>query len=57
MDEQLPVGLDDLTAQWFSQALDRHVTDATVVDRSSGTTGRARASRCAVSRAFRQPCS
>jgi Phosphotransferase enzyme family len=42
MDERLPVGLEDLTAQWFSQALDRHVTDATVVDRSSGTTGRAR---------------
>ena len=38
----LPVEVDDLTAQWFSDVLDREVTDATVLDRSSGTTGRAR---------------
>ncbi len=38
----LPVEVDDLTAQWFSDVLDREVTDATVIDRSSGTTGRAR---------------
>jgi Phosphotransferase enzyme family len=34
--------VDDLDAQWFSRVLDAHVTEATVVDRSSGTTGRAR---------------
>ncbi|HZR13268.1 MAG TPA: phosphotransferase [Acidimicrobiia bacterium] len=38
----LPVDVDDLTAAWFSQVLERDVTDATVVDASSGTTGRAR---------------
>jgi hypothetical protein len=38
----LPVDVDELTPQWFSAVLQRDVTDATVVDRSSGTTGRAR---------------
>jgi aminoglycoside phosphotransferase (APT) family kinase protein len=38
---ELPVEVDDLTPAWFSEVLDRTVTDATVVDRSSGTTGRA----------------
>jgi len=39
---KFPVEVDDLDAQWFSRVLDGHVTEATVVDRSSGTTGRAR---------------
>jgi len=39
---QLPKEVEDLDAQWFSQALGQEVTEATVVDRSSGTTGRAR---------------
>ena len=38
----LPTEIEDLTADWFSKALTREVTEATVVDRSSGTTGRAR---------------
>ena len=38
----LPVDLDELTAAWFSRVLERDVTEATVFDRSSGTTGRAR---------------
>ncbi|HEY3831163.1 MAG TPA: aminoglycoside phosphotransferase family protein [Acidimicrobiia bacterium] len=37
----IPNEVDELTAAWFSDALGRHVTDATVVDRSTGTTGRA----------------
>ena len=39
---RLPVEVDDLTPTWFSSVLEREVTAATVVDRSSGTTGRAR---------------
>jgi Phosphotransferase enzyme family len=38
----LPIEVDDLTADWFSQVLDREVTEVTVLDRSTGTTGRAR---------------
>ena len=38
----LPVEVDDLRARWFSDALQREVTQATVIDRSTGTTGRAR---------------
>jgi aminoglycoside phosphotransferase (APT) family kinase protein len=38
----LPVDVDDLTPEWFSQALRREVTHATILDRSTGTTGRAR---------------
>ncbi|GMU78494.1 MAG: phosphotransferase [Acidimicrobiia bacterium] len=38
----LPALVDELTATWFSTVLGHEVTDATVVDRSSGTTGRAR---------------
>ena len=38
----IPVETDELSPQWFSSVLGRHVTEATVVDRSSGTTGRAR---------------
>ena len=37
----LPVELDELSAPWFASVLGRDVTDATVIDRSSGTTGRA----------------
>lgn len=39
---KLPTEVDDLDAAWFSHVLDGDVTEATVVDRSSGTTGRAR---------------
>jgi hypothetical protein len=38
----LPVDVEDLTAEWFSRALDREITEATVAERTSGTTGRAR---------------
>jgi hypothetical protein len=38
----LPVEVDDLTAHWFSDVFDREVAEVTVIDRSSGTTGRAR---------------
>ena len=38
----LPRDVDDLTAAWFAEALDLDVTDVTVLDRHSGTTGRAR---------------
>jgi hypothetical protein len=38
----IPKDVDDLTAAWFSAALGRDVTEATVIERSSGTTGRAR---------------
>ena len=41
-DPRLPETVDDLTATWFARVLGREVTVATVVDRSSGTTGRAR---------------
>ena len=40
----LPVEVDELTAHWFSKVFDREVADATVIARSSGTTGRARVS-------------
>ncbi len=39
---KLPTEIEHLTAGWFSEVLGRDVADATVVDRSSGTTGRAR---------------
>jgi hypothetical protein len=38
----LPLDVADLTADWFASALGRDVTGAEVLDRSSGTTGRAR---------------
>ncbi len=37
----LPLDVDDLTAEWFGTALQRDVQTADVLDRSSGTTGRA----------------
>ena len=37
----LPLDVDDLTASWFSAVLERQVDHAEVLDRSSGTTGRA----------------
>ena len=37
----LPLDVEDLTAAWFAEALGRDVTGATLLDRSSGTTGRA----------------
>jgi Phosphotransferase enzyme family len=37
----LPLTVEDLTATWFSTAFGHEVADATVLDRSSGTTGRA----------------
>jgi hypothetical protein len=37
----LPLDVADLTAAWFSTALERNVDRAEVLDRSSGTTGRA----------------
>src|SRR5438876_500476 len=38
---QLPVEVDDLTPAWMSDAMDTDVTSVTVLDRHSGTTGRA----------------
>ena len=38
----IPVEVGELTSDWFSLVLARDVTDATVLDQSSGTTGRAR---------------
>jgi hypothetical protein len=38
----LPVDVQDLTAAWFSSVLGHDVTSVEVLDRSSGTTGRAR---------------
>jgi Phosphotransferase enzyme family len=38
---ELPVDVDDLTAEWMSDAMDTDVTSVTVLDRHSGTTGRA----------------
>jgi hypothetical protein len=38
----LPTEVEHLTAGWFSEVLGREVTEAAVLDRSSGTTGRAR---------------
>src|SRR6185369_16885436 len=37
----LPVEVDDLTPEWMSDAMDTDVTSVTVLDRHSGTTGRA----------------
>lgn len=38
----IPAQVDELTAEWFSQALDCHVDAVEIVDAHSGTTGRAR---------------
>jgi aminoglycoside phosphotransferase (APT) family kinase protein len=38
---QLPVDVDELTPEWMSDAMDTDVTSVTVLDRHSGTTGRA----------------
>jgi len=38
----IPAQLSDLTAGWFSRALDCHVSAVEVIDAHSGTTGRAR---------------
>jgi Phosphotransferase enzyme family len=38
----LPVDVDELTPAWLSYAMDAEVTTVTVLDRHSGTTGRAR---------------
>jgi aminoglycoside phosphotransferase (APT) family kinase protein len=38
---ELPVEVDDLTPAWLSDAMDTDVTSVTVLDRHSGTTGRA----------------
>jgi aminoglycoside phosphotransferase (APT) family kinase protein len=38
---QLPLDVDDLTPEWMSDAMDAEVTSVTVLDRHSGTTGRA----------------
>jgi len=38
----IPVDVDELTAEWFSAVLGSEVTEATVLEASSGTTGRAR---------------
>jgi hypothetical protein len=38
----LPGEVDDLTAVWFSGVLEREVTEVAVLERTSGTTGRAR---------------
>jgi len=37
----LPLDVADLTPEWFSAALERDVDEARLLDRSSGTTGRA----------------
>jgi hypothetical protein len=37
----LPVEVDDLTPEWMSDAMDAEVTSVTVLDRHTGTTGRA----------------
>jgi Phosphotransferase enzyme family len=38
----LPVEVDELTPEWMTEAMDAEVTSVTVLDRHSGTTGRAR---------------
>ena len=38
---ELPVDVDDLTPEWMTDAMDAEVTSVTVLDRHSGTTGRA----------------
>jgi hypothetical protein len=39
---RIPVEVDDLTPEWFSEVLQRDITRVDVVDRHSGTTGRVR---------------
>jgi Phosphotransferase enzyme family len=39
--QQLPVEVDELTPEWMSYAMDADVESVTVLDRHSGTTGRA----------------
>jgi hypothetical protein len=41
----IPAQVSELTAAWFSQALDRDVSAVEVIDAHSGTTGRAQ-TRC-----------
>jgi len=36
----IPAEVSELTAEWFSQALDCHVSEVEVLDAHSGTTGR-----------------
>ena len=38
---ELPLEVDDLTPEWMSEAMDADVTSVTLLDRHSGTTGRA----------------
>jgi len=38
---KLPIEVDDLTPEWMSDAMDAEVTSVTVLDRHTGTTGRA----------------
>jgi hypothetical protein len=38
---ELPVEVDELTPEWMSDAMDADVTSVTILDRHSGTTGRA----------------
>jgi Phosphotransferase enzyme family len=38
---ELPLEVDDLTPEWMSDAMDAEVTSVTVLDRHTGTTGRA----------------
>ena len=38
----LPIEVDELTPEWMTDAMDAEVTSVTVLDRHSGTTGRAR---------------
>ena len=38
---QLPVEVEELTPEWMTYAMDADVTSVTVLDRNSGTTGRA----------------
>jgi aminoglycoside phosphotransferase (APT) family kinase protein len=38
---RLPVDVDELTPEWMTDAMDADVTSVTVLDRHSGTTGRA----------------
>ncbi|MGH8977735.1 MAG: phosphotransferase family protein, partial [Acidimicrobiia bacterium] len=39
---RIPVEVDDLTPEWFSEVLQRDITRIDVLDRHSGTTGRVR---------------
>ena len=54
---ELPVEVDDLTPEWMSDAMDADVDSVTVLDRHSGTTGRAHLALTGSSRAFRHRCS